>query len=203
MNYLRLFSDKSSHDAVYDSDRYIEPWVAYINDDDKVVSYNKEQYVWVTPNTIDPTIHDMRVYGVRINGTLTEEDDQGSFYSIDFPFEDIKCKNLPPQEVNPNETTYWPFLLSTGTWGDKPLEDYHQTSLFLCIDNSSTDTVYDRQFGINSLEGNLVYSDENDPSKSIVYLLPEEDFGLQFTMSAPIPVQTWYIPWLGIKTKLL
>lgn len=42
MEYLHLFKDKTSHDAVYNGGggEYQEPWVAYI-EDDEMVTYNK------------------------------------------------------------------------------------------------------------------------------------------------------------------
>lgn len=55
MEYLHLFSDSGSHDAVYNGGSYNEPWVAYI-EDDELVTYNKPSW------TFDEAILDLSLY---------------------------------------------------------------------------------------------------------------------------------------------
>lgn len=68
MEYLHLFSDSSSHDAVYDGSSYSEPWVAYI-EDDELVTYNKPSW------TFDEAILDLSLYDHE--NLVVEEFDEG------------------------------------------------------------------------------------------------------------------------------
>lgn len=68
MEYLHLFSDPSSHDAVYDGSSYSEPWVAYI-EDDELVTYNKPSW------TFDEAILDLSLYDHE--NLVVEEFDEG------------------------------------------------------------------------------------------------------------------------------
>lgn len=72
MEYLHLFKDKTSHDAVYNGGggEYQEPWVAYI-EDDEMVTYNKPHDYSKDYFTIE-ALEDGNVYFKYIDEASTE-----------------------------------------------------------------------------------------------------------------------------------
>ena len=186
MNYLHLFEAESAHDAVYNGGEYKEPWAAYIKDA-KLVSYNKkEEYVWVTPNTINPAIHDMMIYDVGLANVTASTD---TTYDFDFQFEDLKYKGG---------------ITHTG--------DVH-VDLRSGTEVTSAEEIPD--FCLTQLEGEEhIYagpycemgSPENSGGKTRLYVSShgrkpmEELIGCSIL---PTSSSLWYIPWLSIKTKLL
>ena len=158
----------------------------------------EDEYVWVTPNTIDPLIHDMNVYDLRINGEYVDD----NTYLLNYAFNDLMCKNIP-SGLNHN-TGYWAFLLSTGEWGNEAQPYYERNDIFhLCVDNTDSQSI--GQFGINSVDANLVQPNYEDNSKSDLYFFttPQIDPRTLTSMEQQIDPNFWFIPWLGIKTKLL
>lgn len=139
-------------------------------------------YVWVTPNTINPKEHDMKIYDVRLNG-ITYTPEYGEI--LEYDFQDLKSKSsysmprlilLTGQVVNGGDPGY---------------------------------SIYQEDYTITIGNGQATLSECNDESYSgktlfapgVETSIMNECIGQ--TMQTAIQTNSWDLPWLGIKTKKL
>ena len=139
-------------------------------------------YVWVTPNTIDPRQHDMKIYDTRLNGIL-HTPEYGEI--LEYDFNDLKSKSsylLPNLNLLTGQVT---------NGGDFQYGVYQEDTGVITIGNgqSTLTTCNDNQYNGKALFG-----------PGIGHILDE---CIDQTMQTVISTNVWYLPWLGIKTKKL
>lgn len=156
-----------------------------------------DNYVWVTPNTINPEIHDMQIYDMRINGTPDE-----NHYNYDL--------NLPYQSyVNEYATaTNYPYLnYKTGEYRrnntQHPLAggslDFTTSIIDITYEDNDSKTIMlssDMQCSIREDDGRTYVNGSNFIEETVT-------FPCDWSNATNLPTeQEWDLSWLEIKTKL-
>lgn len=198
MNYIHLFKTPQEHGIKYDGSGYTEPWVAYVTDT-KDVKYNK-QYVWVTPNTIDPAKHDMIIYDMKINGT---EQEIGGVYDLELPYQ-----SYVNQYASRRNIPYFDY--GTGKYErDNNVNPYEGDETFLTAICDMTYVMYDDVYQYNYLlmsndfQSQLRLGDDGKAIFSNDDVIGDLQFPLDWTGASNLPTkEEWNMSWLLIKTRL-
>lgn len=197
MNYIHLFKTPQEHGIKYDGSGYTEPWVAYVTDT-KDVKYNK-QYVWVTPNAIDPAKHDMIIYDMKING---KEQEIGGVYDLELPYQ-----SYVNQYASSTNLPYFDY--GTGKYkrynNANPYEG-DETFLTAICDMTYVmdgDMQYNYILMSNDYQSQLRLRDGGKATFSNDDVIGELQFPLDWTGASNLPTEEeWNLSWLLIKTRL-
>lgn len=183
------------------------------------------QYVWVTPNTIDPRQHDMIVYDITINGTQQQDQSYGSFV-IDEPFSTFRQKIITGQisgdYVDPYKGYALNLLTGQYNWdaglgfpyinyiyerdGEIPYQAMfsgitlgEEVDLYELCGPEENSSVYTYVQDYAEIDGQYI---------NIPYISSDTDWitnlGTEnFKLNGPIDVDKFDLSWLAIKTKIL
>ena len=162
----------------------------------------KDKFVWVTINELNPNKHDMKIYDIKINGTLNDDNET---YTLELPLSNY-INTHTNSDSSTSSANYPEFDFTTGEYrmnssqsnyieGIKDLTPSENQIYFYdsCTLTEDSDSSENAQF--------LTLTDFNAVKDG---LFKGQQEVLDWSNASGFPsIDEWNLSWLHIKTKLL
>lgn len=164
----------------------------------------KDKFVWVTINELNPNKHDMKIYDIKINGTLNDDNET---YTLELPLSSYINTHTHASSDYPARSANYPeFDFTTGEYrmnnsqsnyieGIKDLTPSENQIYFYdsCTLTEDSDRSENAQFhtltGFNAVKDGLFKGQQEV---------------LDWSNASEFPsIDEWNLSWLHVKTKLL
>ena len=161
----------------------------------------KDKFVWVTINELNPNKHDMKIYDIKINGTLNDDNET---YTLELPLSNY-INTHTSSDSSTSSANYPEFDFTTGEYrinssqsnyieGIKDLTPSENLIYFYssCILTEDSDRSENAQF-LTLTDFDYIKND----------LFSKQEF-LDWSNASGFPsIDEWNLSWLHVKTKLL